>query len=259
MENGSDKLERSQLAAAPSSEAPTSERFGIGRIAAAIVGLLLLGGGLAALASVTHDDAVASRPYEVERGKISVIGTSRLRTWTGDGYSLVLPANWTNPKGGQVTFKTLDGKIKDAPIGKFVWKGPDDSGELTMYVGDEFYTLSQRRKSGLLPKEPASLDSTSTLFGNPRARRPGDDLGPVPVNGTRPAWRWLHTDPGTGGKPATRNVDFYFTTCKDGKRARAWTVQTSAPANAYDEGTFNSIVRSLKTDQLPAGADGACE
>lgn len=249
-----EKMRRSELAAAaPSTTAPASERIGWGRVGIAAAGLLVLGGVLAVLASVVHDDAVASSRYHVEPGKISVIGTSRLRSWSGDTFSLVIPVTWKNTENGQVAF---DNTKKRAPIGKFVWEAPAGAGTLTVFVGDEFYTLNQRGRHDLpSPREAAVLDSETTLHKHRRLVRPGDDIGPI--GGAIPAWRWLHTDVPRSG-PATRNDDLYFTTCREGTRAQAWTVQTSAPADAYDEGTFESIVRSLKTELQPSSVDGKC-
>ena len=247
------KVRRSQLAAAsPSSAAPSEDKIGRGRVAAAVVGLLVLAGGLTALATSVRDDAVASSKNHVEPGKISVIGTSRLRTWTGDSFSLTMPSAWENTESTPVRYTNFP----DPHVHRFVWTVPGKPGKLTVYVGREYYTLSQRGITALTSPRKAAITDRDTMVDDPNERRvvrPGDDLGPININGTRPAWRWLHSS-----VKGSRKVDFYFATCEDGKRSQAWTVQTSAPADAYDEGTFNSIMSSLKTDRVPSTVDGKC-
>lgn len=251
---------RAKAAAGPQAPLPpvgavndSGEEIGTMAIIGAGLGLLALFGTLFVLATVVSDTNAEVRETKVLAGKVSVIGTAKVRDWSTSLFAMQVPADWANIATGQA----LDEKGGDLE-GNYIhtWQGnrevparggacDDDVECLSIQIDQEGFRgkLDSPRQAALREQRRVKEETKGYLYR---------DLGPVTSLGGRWTWRWVYDQ---GGR---EHVNYFFATCADGKPNAVWTVRTSAPEGEYPYEEFSNALGSMTTADASEPASGDC-
>jgi hypothetical protein len=201
--------------------------------------------GVLAAGTLLIGDGGGSNPTDgrVHPGKVSVLGRAKVRTWSGQTFSLQVPLKWQ--------------KIVENPATHtYAWAEPSAGGTLSsaaavaQAAGDwsKAKDVARTRLTVQLLPSSAGRDAEASARAfarsDPLYTNGFLDLGPV-VFGPR-AWRFNVSMAGTV------ETHYFFSTCADGRRRESWHITIDrAGLQAQQAGeqarTISSIFSSLKT------------
>jgi hypothetical protein len=217
------------------------------------VAALVAAAGVLAIGASLPDGGSGDHPSDgrVHPGKVSVLGRAKVRTWSGQTFSVQIPLKWQ---------KVLENQTDQA----YAWAQPAPGASLSspadvaLAAGDWIRAKQVVRARITIAIEPSSAGRDAKVAARAFSRsavRYTDgflDLGPVKIGPT--AWRF---DVAVAG---TVESHYFFSTCADGKRRESWHItvdraQLHGREAAAQSQTINAIFASL--DTVYAGARSA--
>jgi hypothetical protein len=210
----------------------------------AAAALLAAAGALAIGATLAGDgDGEHSSDGRVHPGKVGVLGGAKVRTWSGQTFSLVVPLKWQ--------------KVLENPsTHTYAWAQPAPGATLSSAAAvnqaagawaEAKDVVRTRITVNVLPSASGrDAEASARSFARSDVNNTVGflDLGPVSIGPT--AWRF---DVAVAG---TIESHYFFSTCADGKRRESWQIVVDRAAlHGREAGgqsrAVNAIFASLKT------------